>query len=248
MGSGWALYLGRSLLFVHPKLISPLRQPMVSKVNVTRTHSQNGIGWGREWRLLFGLVTREASASFSPIMRAWLQRVPGVDHWASGGRLSRVLDRAIISFSCQRNANSKQETQTGICEPLVQSSEAQDLDHWRNHRMECQHILLPAMQRYSDKVSSAKFVTFICICISSDENISLKFPSVRIDLSIYPSIHLFLFLETSGTKCLKVSANHGKSFDSSLNFTNYTSQFWTYYESFKSNTAQAMVITCKSMT
>lgn len=214
MGSGWALYLGRSLLFVHPELISPLRQPMVSKVNVTRTHSQNGIGWGREWRLLFGLVTREAFASFSPIMRARLQRVPGVDHWASGGRLSRVLDRAIISFACQRNANSKQGTQTGICEPLVQSPEfrtwtPEGTIAWSVNTFLCQQCRDTVTHA---KVSSAKFVT--CICISRDENINFKSPNVGIyqssHLSNCPSICLaisFYLLTCLEQKYLCMSAN-----------------------------------------
>lgn len=83
------------------------------------------------------------------------------------------------------------------------------------------------------KVSTAKFVTLICICISRNENISLKCPQV----GIYPSIHLiisFYFLtclEQNTSTCQPI-----KSFCIN-NFTNYASQFQSYYKSYKSNIA-----------
>lgn len=141
------------------------------------------------WR--WDLPPERPRLSFSPIMRAWLQRALGVDHWASGGRLSRVLDGAIISFACQRNANSKQGTQTGMREPLVQSPErrtwtTEGTIAWSVNTFRCRQCRDTATHA---NVSTAKFVTFISICFSRNKLLVWNFPMLEsIYLLIYPSL------------------------------------------------------------
>lgn len=61
-GSGWALYsVAPSLSY--PSLISPLSQPMVSKVNVTCMHSQNGIDRGESRRCCLDFSPRASTGS-----------------------------------------------------------------------------------------------------------------------------------------------------------------------------------------
>lgn len=179
-GSGWALYFGAPS-FSYPALISPLSQPMVSKVNVTHMHPKTP---STEWKPLFGCLTKSLywhRYSFSPqslIRSVVLQRVLGSNTEHRVAAFSRVLNRELISLSARWMQTVNRESKQLDVNPLC-CNQYSGLNHRRNNPMKCQHILFEAFM--------------LCIAGSPSTLFLLKYYSVISNLCFF----LFYLLQCS---------------------------------------------------
>ena len=115
---------------------------MVSQVNVTHMHPKTPSAE------LFGCLTKSLYGHryFLSTVSHYISSATagaGVEHWAQGGRFSRVLDGEIISLSARGmqtvNRESKQADVNLLC-----CNQYSGLDQGRNNPMKCQHIQLEA--------------------------------------------------------------------------------------------------------
>lgn len=99
----------------------------------------------QEWKLLFGCLTKSlywhrwflsivSHYISSDAMRA------EVEHWAQGGRFSRVLNRKIISLPARGMQTVNRETKQ-VDVNLLCCNQYPALDHQRNNSINCLHVL-----------------------------------------------------------------------------------------------------------
>lgn len=111
---------------------------------IPKRHPQKG----REWKPLFARRTKSLywRRYFLSTVSHYISSAAagaGVEHWAQGGRFSRVLDGEIISLAARGmqtvNRESKQVDVNLLC-----CNQYSGLDRRRNNSMKCQHIQFKA--------------------------------------------------------------------------------------------------------
>lgn len=110
---------------------------------ISERHSQ-----GREWKLLFGCFTKSLywHRQFLSTVSHYISSAAvgaEVEHWAQGGRFSRVLNREIISLSARGMQTVNRESKQ-VDVNLLFCNQYSGLNHRRNNSIKCQHILFEA--------------------------------------------------------------------------------------------------------